>query len=114
MKRSIQDVVGEYLSGDTGAAAILFHKKGHRRGSGEFACVRGLIYDCDNSVNCPNVYTNRQCASCSLDGQEIGGLLGVEEKHRTLVDKGAFGAYVSINEALEDLNAQLNLDPVMI
>lgn len=100
---NIEVAVNEFLAGGLGEGAILFHKKMHKQGSGEFACVRGILQDCPNVVNCPNCYHTPSGSYCTEDAQSVVGLLAIEEKHRKLVREGAFGAYSSVKEAMNDL-----------
>jgi hypothetical protein len=102
--KTISDLVEEFLAGAIGEGPILVHKKMHRDGSGDFACLRGLVEGCDFPVNCENCYHMKNGSYCLKDGQPVNGLLAVEEKHLSLVERGATGAYESISEAVESLS----------
>ena len=94
--KDIGILVAEFLAGQEGEGAILVHKKMHKNGSGEFACLRGLREDCSQVVNCPQCYHTDSGSYCMNDAQSVLGLLAVEEKHRKLIELGAPGAYLSI------------------
>ena len=88
-----------------GKGPILWHKKLHRNGSGEFACVKGLKEGCEAPVNCEDCYTNSAGEGYCLRtyGEPVNGFLVLEKKHQKLVDENRPGAYSSITLALEDL-----------
>jgi len=100
--KNIFSLVEDYRNGLAGEGPILWHKKGHRRGSGDFACLRGIYENCSSPINCPSCYKNNEGLFClEKGGQTVGGVLGVEEKHSNLVDELRSGAYASIKDALE-------------
>lgn len=101
--KNISQLVREFLAGSLGEGAVLFHKKMHKKGSGEFACVRGIADECPDAINCPNCFHDNSGSYCLKDGQSVIGLLAIEEKHRALVERGAPGAYSSIKEAMTNL-----------
>lgn len=103
--KSISKLIEEYYSGLAGIGPVLWHKKMHKNGSGEFACMKGISDKCENSVNCGNCYTDNTGGYClNLRGENVGGFLAVEYKHQDLVNKNAFGAYSSIADAMNKIN----------
>jgi hypothetical protein len=87
-----------------GKGNILFHKRIHKSGRGEFACLRGILEGCPEVVNCKQLYHLHEGSYCLHDGQAVGGLLAEEDKHEKLVQRGAPGAYPSIKEALAGID----------
>jgi hypothetical protein len=104
-KKSISDLINEFNLGLAGAGPVLWHKKMHKNGSGEFACVKGIINGCENVINCGNCYVDNTGGYClNQGGENVGGFLAVEYKHQELVSKNAFGAYDSIVNAMKNAN----------
>lgn len=101
---TISDLIKEYGSGLDGKGPVLWHKKPHKNGSGEFACVIGIENRCENAVNCPNCYSDKTGGYCLKNyGNSVKGFLAVEQKHKKLIEQNAFGAYTSIAQAIENL-----------
>lgn len=96
----IRTLVQEFYFGKEGEGNILLHKKAHRDGSGDFACVRGLCEDCQDVVNCQDCFHTKDGSYCTRDGQSVVGFLAIEDKHQRLVQAQAPGAYSSIKQAL--------------
>lgn len=103
MEKTIDKALKEYEAGERGLAPILWHKKPHKHGSGEFACVRGIYEGCNEVVDCDKCYSTKEGGYCLNDGQTNNGFLAVEYKHQKFVDQGRDGAYASIQDAIEDL-----------
>ena len=104
-KKSIKTLLEEFFMEKKGEGPILWHKKPHRKGSGELACFSGVINGCPNPINCKDCYTDKTGGYClKYGGEPVGGFLAVEYKHQKLVNAGKFGAYDSIREAIEDLS----------
>lgn len=93
----------EWLEGnDEETGSIIFHKKPHRTsGSEENVCLRGVLNDCPEPYKCPNLYADKTGCFCVLDGQTVGGILIQEDKHSSLVKKGAYGAHEKFGDAVE-------------
>ena len=99
--KDISKLIEEYYLGLSGVGPILWHKKMHKNGSGDFACVRGIKSGCDSPVNCENCYDDKNGGYClNFGGENVGGFLAVEYKHQDLVNKSAFGAYKSVSDAI--------------
>jgi hypothetical protein len=101
--KGIGVLLNDFLAGGLGEGAVLFHKRMHKEGSGEFACVRGILENCVNPVSCPECFHSKSGSACLRDGQSNQGFLVVEEKHRKLVEVGASGAYASVAAAIDHL-----------
>ena len=103
---AINELIEEYYAGQDGRGPILWHKKLHKNGSGEFACVKGIQEHCEKPINCKDCYTNSNGEGFCLRnyGEQVNGFLVLEQKHQKLVDNKSPGAYSSINSALEDLS----------
>jgi hypothetical protein len=99
---NIKNLIEQYRLGKKGEDFILWHKKGHKNGSGEMGCVRGIHEGCAEPVNCSNCYICNDGGFCLNDCQTNYGFLAVEAKHSGLVLSNSFGAYTSIEEALEN------------
>lgn len=105
MAKTIYNLIEEYNQGLEGKGPILWHKKPHKNGSGELACVNGILCNCLNPVNCDKCYTDKNGGYClDRQGESVNGFLAVEYKHQKLIDEKAFGAYGSIKEALDSLD----------
>lgn len=102
--KNINALINEFNGGLDGVGPILWHKKPHRNGSGDFACVKGIKCNCKNPVNCGNCYSDKTGGYClEQHGESVNGFLAVEYKHYKLVEQNAPGAYSSIKEAIGDL-----------
>ncbi len=102
--KTIYHLLDEFNAGLDGKGPILWHKKPHKKGFGESACVKGIIIGCDNPIGCENCYIDKTGGYCiHFGGESVGGFLVVEPKHQGLVNDGAYGAYNSIKSALEGL-----------
>lgn len=101
MDKKISELIEQYRQGEEGKGLILWHKKPHKKGSGDFACVKGIIDGCGQIVNCSNCYSDKTGSYCLIDGQYNKGFLAVETKHVKLVERGAPGAYLSVKKAME-------------
>lgn len=105
MEAEISNLIREYQSGLAGEGSILWHKKLHKNGSGEFACVLGMQRDCPNVIGCDNCYTDHTGGYCmDRHGESVNGFLAVEQKHSRFVEEGIPGAYSSIQNALNFLS----------
>jgi hypothetical protein len=102
----INELIKKYSEGQNGEGPILWHKKLHKNGSGEFACVKGIKENCESPVGCEDCYTNPGGEGFCLRnyGEPVNGFLVLEKKHQKLVDNNEPGAYGSIYSALEDLS----------
>jgi hypothetical protein len=96
----IRQLYEQYLQGKNGNGVVLFHNHQHESPLCEGLCVLGATLGCPNPVNCPSIYTHGKDIYCLDRNEPIGGLLVHEEKHRKLVDRGAPGAYGSVQEAM--------------
>ena len=100
-EKTARELVEEFKSGLEGNGFILWHKKPHKNGSGEFACVLGLQEGCSGVINCPNCYIDNLGGYClERNGKFVDGFLAVESKHSRLIEEGIPGAYKSISEAV--------------
>lgn len=99
---AIKELIEEWQQGEEGFGSVILHKKPHKTFTQEgHACFRGTMLNCENAYMCPNLYLTKEGCYCLCNGQMVGGLLIREEKHRTLVERGAVGAYASVREAIE-------------
>jgi len=107
LEKNILGLIEEFNSGLDGAGPILWHKKLHKNGSGEFACVKGIKDGCFQPVNCKDCYfdkTGGYCLQNKYYSVPVEGFLVVESKHQKLVANGVIGAYSSILEAIKNLD----------
>lgn len=101
--KTIKDIYDEFKNGKEGNGIILWHKKLHKNESGDFACLMGIKENCANPVNCNDCYTNKTGGYCLIRGGEnIGGFLVHEPKHKKFIEKKFPGAYNSISEAIRN------------
>ncbi|MCL5018581.1 MAG: hypothetical protein M1416_02320 [Candidatus Pacearchaeota archaeon] len=108
MTKTILNLIEEYNSGLDGTGPILWHKKQHKNGSGKLACLNGIICNCEKPVDCDKCYNDKNGGYClEKGGESVRGFLAVEYKHEKLVKENAFGAYISVAEAIEDLSKNL-------
>lgn len=98
----MKNLVKEYLEGQKGEGIILWHKKPHKKGSGELACVRGIEEKCREIINCPDCYTNKNGSYCLKDGLTNRGFLASEPKHKKFLEEGKPGVYFSIKQAMQN------------
>jgi hypothetical protein len=97
----IKELYTQYLNGKEGRGAVLLHNHKHDSPLCESLCILGAQNRCPNPVNCPSCYDGNGKLYCLEENEEIPWLLVHEEKHRKLVERGAPGAYHSVQEALD-------------
>jgi len=91
--------IKEYYETGNAEGFFLYHKKPHN--SGEKICLNGLKQGCQGLEECSCLYIEKG-SFCTQTGMPVKVVIE-EEKHKKLVEKKAFGAFRTLEEAIKAL-----------